>query len=118
MSSLKRHEGYLMVDQRACGLPAQLPGAAPTAKFAEVSTLTCSHCAGVAIKNPNRTRPRNFCRKCDGYICDGCGIVAAKPDYVHMPFAKLADLVRNGAVSIVGGSASQPLLVKTGVKHG
>lgn len=116
MTSLKRHEGELMIDHRATGLAVNLPGSG-NARFAEIATLTCSHCAGVSIKNPNRTRPRNYCRKCDRYICDGCGIAAAKPDYVHRSFAELADLVRNGRVSIVGGSASEPILVSRGVIH-
>lgn len=107
MSSLKRHEGELVVDNRAGG---GIPGAG-ISRFMETSTLTCSHCASAYVKNPDRIRPREFCRKCDRYICDNCGAVAAKPDYIHRSFAELADLVRNGNVSIVGGSASEPILI-------
>lgn len=115
MSSLKRFEGELTVDNRAGG---GIPGAG-LPRFAEVSTLTCSHCAAAYIKNPDRIRPREFCRKCDRYICDVCGAAAAKPDYVHRSFAELTDLVRNGTVSIVGGTASEPILIPTGaLRHG
>lgn len=111
MNSLKSHEGYLLVDNRAGGA---LPG---QQRLEERATLTCSHCSAAYIKNPQRIRPREFCRKCDRYICDNCGAAAAQPDYVHRSFAELADLVRNGEVSIVGGSASEPILIPTGVLH-
>lgn len=113
MSSLTRHEGYLLVDNRAGGA---LPG---QGSVEERATLTCAHCSAAYIKNPNRIRPREFCRKCNRYICDNCGAVAARPGYVHRSFAELADLVRNGTVSIVGGSPSDPIVIPTGViRHG
>jgi NAD-dependent SIR2 family protein deacetylase len=114
MTSLKRFEGELVVDNRAGGA---IPGVTP--RFGEFSTLRCWHCSAAYIKNPNRIRPREFCRKCNNYICDHCGAAAAKPDYVHRSFDELTDLVRNGTVSIVGGTASEPILIPTGViRHG
>jgi hypothetical protein len=110
MSSLTRFEGYLLVDNRAGG---GIPSAG-IKRFEESATLTCAHCATGYVKNPQRVRPREFCRKCDRYICDGCGAAAAKPDYVHRSFAELADIVREGKFSIVGGSASNPILVPRG----
>ena len=114
MTSLKRFEGELTVDNRAGG---GIPGVGMP-RFAEVATLRCWHCSAAYIKNPQRIRPREFCRKCNNYICDACGAVAAKPDYVHRSFDELTDLVRNGSVSIVGGTSSEPILIPTGVRHG
>jgi hypothetical protein len=101
MSSLKRHEGWLMSDNR-CSHQGVM----------ESATITCAHCATAYIKNPDRTRPRNYCRKCDNYICDGCGAVAASADYEHRSFKQLSDMVRSGRFTIVGGTMSAPLLIK------
>jgi hypothetical protein len=95
--SLKRHEGWVMLDHSASpGLPAdfaRLMGLDPRftgegQKF-EAATLTCPHCGGAWIKNPLRTRPRDYCRKCDHYICGGCAYIAAQPGYVHACFKQV-----------------------------
>ena len=89
MSSLKRHEGYLLIDNR--GLPAvprhpsgqfDSPG---TNQLYECATITCAHCNAVVILRPDRSRPREYCRKCDKYICDEC---SGKPCY---PIEKVLD---------------------------
>ena len=36
----------------------------------ELPTMTCAHCNRVVVLNPQRTRPRNWCMKCDAYVCD------------------------------------------------
>ena len=76
MSSLKRHEGYLLIDNR--NLPA-VPGH-PSGRFDspganqlyECATITCAHCGTVVILRPDRSRARGYCRKCDKYLCDVC----------------------------------------------
>ena len=81
MSSLKRHEGWLVIDNRfGPGVPAEMIRAsgkdAPVVAegaMMECSTITCSHCHSVVILNPERTRQRNYCKKCDHYICDSPG---------------------------------------------
>lgn len=84
MKTQRAKESYLIVDNRAGpglpGMPAVL----------EASTYTCSHCQAIVIVNPQRTRERAFCRKCDHYICDECGIVA-QHSLFHRPFAQVAD---------------------------
>lgn len=35
-------------------------------------SFTCVHCNRAVIQNPERTRPRNVCRKCDALTCDYC----------------------------------------------
>ena len=59
MFSKRSLEGYLMIDNRASG------GA-----LLEQATATCSHCHTQVIMNPQRTRERGYCRKCDHYVCD------------------------------------------------
>jgi hypothetical protein len=84
VSSIRRHEGYLMVDHRSTDgvadadvVKAGLPPGAGRGLF-ECATYTCSHCQRVVIVEPRRTRERAYCRKCDHIICDGCGVVAAQ----------------------------------------
>jgi len=60
---------------RAVGPP--LPIGAGRGMF-EAPTVTCSHCQVVVVINPLRNRDRAYCAKCDHYICDTCGGVAAK----------------------------------------
>lgn len=62
MSSLKRQEGYFLRDERLSG-----------GRMQELPTITCSHCNCVVILNPQRTRDRGYCAKCDHYICDKAG---------------------------------------------
>ena len=86
MHSKQKHEGYLMIDERASG-----------GKLFESATVTCSHCQNTFLRNPLRTRPRNYCPNCDAYICDKkeCNTACA-------PFWKAIDeeqtrLIRNEA---------------------
>jgi hypothetical protein len=76
MSSLKRHEGYLLIDNRFNAAIPQHPDkrfdAIGQNQVYECATITCAHCNTVVILRPDRSRPRNYCRKCDKYICDTC----------------------------------------------
>ena len=76
--SKRRHEGYLMVDHRmgpgvtqdfihSSGKDTPLEMAN---RLYETATVTCSHCNRVIILNPLRDRPRQYCAKCDHYVCD------------------------------------------------
>ena len=101
MSSLKRHEGYLLIDNRygpgvseefikASGKEAPV---VPEGTCYESATITCAHCNTVVILNPHRTRARNYCRRCDRYICDNPGCLQE----CH-PFDKLIDTLQEQAV--------------------
>lgn len=104
MGSLKRHEGYLIVDHRnSPGLPADVakasgfdPKHCGEGKVMEAATITCSHCKVVVVVNPLRTRERAYCRRCDHYICDGCHEASKNPNYVHTSFEKVRDEVLSG----------------------
>lgn len=66
MLTKRSQESYLLIDHSSA------PGAGlvgPGRKF-ESATITCSHCQRIVILNPDRTRARGHCRKCDHYICD------------------------------------------------
>lgn len=53
--------GYLEIDNRPAGF-----------RQLEFDTYTCTHCSGVVVMNPARTRERYKCRGCNHHICDGC----------------------------------------------
>lgn len=81
-----RKEGYLLVDNRANG-----------GGLEEAATSTCSHCQNVVVLNPDRTRPRNYCRSCDHYICDLCA-GAAWRTLTCTPIAKTFDQAQERAL--------------------
>lgn len=83
MSSLRSHEGYLLIDHRnspgvpdavmvAQGLPE---GSGRKDRIFESATFTCADCQAVVVMNPKRDRPRGYCPKCNHYICDACDTV-------------------------------------------
>lgn len=102
MPSLKRHEGYLMMDNRAAPVPdevlraAGLPAEAGRGLY-ECGVITCSHCQVQVIVNPLRTRERAYCRKCDHYICDNCGAAYGASGGECKPFRKIIDEVQEQA---------------------
>jgi hypothetical protein len=119
MSSLKRHDGELTIDHRASpgltpeqarsvGLPGAPLGEGTSTGFA---TVSCSHCGGVWIVNPYRTRERPYCKVCDHYICDPCKAVSLQPGYVHRTIEDLTNMICSGNWRIAGGPASNPILV-------
>ena len=104
MSSKRRHEGYLLMDNRdspgisdelirAVGPP--LPPGAGRGVF-EAPTITCSHCQVVVVLNPARVRDRAYCAKCDHYVCDLCGAALAQTG-VCKPFAQVIEEVQEQA---------------------
>jgi len=110
MSSLQRFEGYLLTDHsNGPGCPEMgYPGGVKV----EEKTMWCSHCSAVVILNPERVRTREYCRKCDNYICDNCASAAALPDYVHRSIKEICDLVQSGKYTLTG-SLSNPVLIPT-----
>lgn len=81
MSSKRRHEGYLLIDHRdSPGVPHEILAATgkvwpqvSKGQTFESATVTCAHCNTIVILNPNRTRERGYCQKCDQYVCDNPG---------------------------------------------
>jgi len=99
-SSKKRTEGYLLIDNRnSPGVSSDLIRASgkevpivASGQIYESATMTCAHCNTIVVLNPQRTRPRGYCFKCDKYICDNpiCG------KECH-PFDKLLDVAQEQA---------------------
>ena len=122
--SKRSHEGYLMIDHRASpGIPegaARRMGLDPAqvgeGRMMETSTLGCPHCGSVVVLNPQRTRERAHCYKCNRYICDGCAAVMHRGGYVHRTIMQIAEMVKSGRYVITGGSMSD--LQTKEVSHG
>ena len=71
-------EGELLIDHSASpGLtPEQAAGFSVAVAGGEVyesAINTCAHCQAMVVINPQRTRDRGYCAKCDKYLCDECG---------------------------------------------
>ena len=74
----KPREGLLIIDHRnSPGVSAEfirasgvVAPAVAAGNLFESPTITCAHCNTLVILNPNRLRPRGYCRKCDAYVCD------------------------------------------------
>lgn len=77
-------EGELVIDHRVSpGLtPADLDGfgspAVPGGTLYESPLITCGHCRATVILNPDRSRDRGYCPKCDHYVCDECEAIRAQ----------------------------------------
>lgn len=81
MKSKRSHEGFLEIHpgmgpalslEEAAKTGKEIIGAGARGKI-EAGILTCSHCQKQVMVNPLRTRDRNWCSKCDHYICDQAG---------------------------------------------
>ena len=85
MASKKRHEGYLLIDNRGSpGVSEEFVRASgkdavavPEGAMYEGAIITCNHCQAGVVLNPERKRVRNYCPKCDHYICDNCEAIRA-----------------------------------------
>ena len=83
MQTKRRHEGYVLIDNRASpgvtqAFVQQSGKNAPVVRegtVLEASTSTCAHCQRGVILNPQRSHAREWCSKCDHYLCDNCGLV-------------------------------------------
>ena len=107
MNSLRRHEGYLLVDHRfSPGLPEDValragydPATVRGGQVLESATIHCAHCLGVVVKNPMRVRERGYCTKCDKYLCDHCDAKRHASDYVHASGEAISDAIIDAAIS-------------------
>lgn len=97
MPTKPRREGYLLIDHRnSPGVDPELIRASGKAapivgpgQIFESPTITCCHCGVGVILNPNRTRPRGYCRSCDQYVCDS-PVCSAE----CKPFIKTLDIMQ------------------------
>jgi hypothetical protein len=97
-------EGLLTIDNRnGPGVAAEFVRAAKkdapavgAGQFYESATKTCQHCTRIVVLNPDRSRERNYCRKCGDYICDDCAMTM-KVSGEHKSFSQIADEVLEAA---------------------
>lgn len=105
MAGKRDKEGYLLIDHRnSPGVPADVarkfgfdPHFMGEGKTLEAPTLTCCHCKGAVVLNPERIRKREYCQKCDDYMCDACYALTQLPDYIHVSYMQMSDLLINDA---------------------
>lgn len=79
-STRRSNENYMLIDHRESpGFDETTAhrfglGGFPVGKGqrCEVPILTCRHCLKQLLVNPLRTRDREICPSCDGYVCDNC----------------------------------------------
>lgn len=86
-----------MVDHRAGdGLPRELSPTGtpiPGGSMLESAVILCNHCQAGVILNPNRSRSRGYCPKCDRYVCDQCEAARVASGGECVPFDKIIDTV-------------------------
>lgn len=109
MKRLSDSNGEVTVDNRASGDPIAGWGGAV---HGSTATLYCLHCGGHWVKRPDRTRPREYCKHCNAYICDACHVQSTLPDYRHRTIDDLTEMVMSGRYTIVGGTVSAPKLIR------
>jgi hypothetical protein len=86
MRSKRSREGYLQIDNRLSG-----------GQNLELPVITCSHCHTQVILNPDRSRAREYCAKCDHYICDGCAAARRGVDECR-PLSAVIDALQESAL--------------------
>lgn len=100
MLSKRSQEGYLLIDNRhapAVSLAAarasgkEVVGAGVNGVF-ESALITCAHCHRTVVLNPQRDRPRGYCRRCDHYVCDSPGCNAG-----CLPMKTILDVAQEAA---------------------
>lgn len=107
MKTLRKQEGVLLIDHRNSpgitpefmrqhNLPGPVVGAGQ--KY-ESALYNCKHCSADVIINPKRNRSREYCRRCDGYICDNCGLMR-KCGAPHRPLWQVLEHLFNRYVRL------------------
>lgn len=106
MTKLGQHTGWLTIDHRnSPGIPdsmapmvAAMGGVpVPGSTVLEMDTWKCAHCDAIVMKNPDRTRPREVCRKCMKVVCDNHVLWCE-------PFEKIAEAILDGKLYKVSDS--------------
>lgn len=98
MFSKRELEGYLLIDHRTGDGITQNQAVdaghetLPVARgmVFQSPTINCSHCERLVVLNPDRSRSRGYCPKCDRYVCDQCEAERVRSG-VCKPFKKVID---------------------------
>lgn len=104
MSSLRRIESYVQIDHRESpGFDAAMSYRLGLGRHGigsvnyESAIVHCCGCSRGVLLNPDRSRERAYCKKCDSYLCDQCA-VAIQNGAPHIPIAKFLDDAQEAAV--------------------
>lgn len=95
-----KREGFVEIDNHDNPvIPATLdvPLVQANSTF-ESGTKGCCGCQRLVLLRPEREKPRNYCRKCDSYLCDDCAL-SFKITGEHTPFVKIIDDFVDAAAS-------------------
>jgi len=106
LHSNRSQEGWLFIDHRnspgitqedllTVPMPMRQEFQATQGLF-ESPTVRCCHCGTMVIINPQRTRARGYCAKCDHYYCDNVWC----HDGCH-PFMQQVDEAQEGAARVL-----------------
>src|SRR5882672_5087109 len=103
MISKRDREGYLSIDHRNSPGISEEEAAAATASLGihvdpvpggthfQSPTIRCAHCPRMVVLRPDRSRARNYCSKCDFYICDDCALLRKVSGVACRPYQKYLD---------------------------
>lgn len=109
-SLLNSHQGYLEIDHsQSPGIPEHLAGewkargliVAGPGETLKRDTWLCPHCNAIVVKNPDRTRPREVCRRCMKVVCDKCVLWCT-------PFEGIIEGVASGRLAMLGNGLIVP----------
>jgi hypothetical protein len=109
--SKRELEGYLEIDHRESpGITPELAakvghGTVPVGpgQIFKAATYNCSHCEALVVINPDRTRVRGYCPKCDRYVCDLCEAERVRTGMCR-PFKQVIDeFIDNAAKGALDG---------------
>ena len=105
----KTSAGYMQIDHRnSPGMPQEYCErfGLPVGKgsMVEMDVLQCGHCTQLLLRNPWRNRERAWCMFCDSYLCDSCDGIRREPDYQHITWRVVIQLVRSGEAQLLEGS--------------
>ena len=71
----------------------------------ESGTKMCSHCGSHVLMHPMRSRPREWCRPCDAFLCEPCGLERKlNPSAPHRSYrqvlGELFDALQRGVTTL------------------
>jgi hypothetical protein len=101
--SKREREGYVSVDHRnSPGLSEEWAAEASKATGVQIDavpggthfqspTFKCAHCPRQVVMRPDRTRARNYCTRCDWYICDDCALLRKISNVACRPYQRYLD---------------------------
>lgn len=110
MLTKRDREGYVSVDHRnSPGISEELAAevsaragiqidAVPGGTHFQSPTMRCAHCPRIVVLRPDRSRARNYCAKCDFYICDDCALLRKVSGVACRPYQKYLDTWYDRAV--------------------